>query len=87
MVKMLIKALVNGALEEGTSNWDLTMSKASSVLLLSALQVRCGDILYAQGAECNTPYLAWKDITLRLGEHDLEGCYCRVRIRNEKWHK
>ena len=87
MVKMLIKALVNGALQEGPSNWDLTMSRASSVLLLSALQVRCEEVLRVRRAEGNTPYLAWKNITLRLGEHDLEDCYCRVLIRNENWHK
>ena len=87
LTKQLIQSFIDVARREGTLIWDVTLSKAASVLLLSALQVRSGDIFKTYWSEGESPCLCWKDITIRLGEQDLDDAFSRIIIRNEKHHK
>jgi len=55
------------AMSEGTSSWDVMLTKITSVVMQSAMSSRSGDITRSQlyeGFEC----LCWKDIILTLDE-------------------
>jgi hypothetical protein len=55
------------AMSEGTYSWDIILTKATSVIMQSAMSSRSGDITRTQlydGLEC----LCWKDIELKFDE-------------------
>lgn len=85
-LKVLINAVFTSAIGEGTPNWDVLLSKILSVVWCAALSCRPGDILNSSSAN-KIPYLAWKDIDLRLVGANISGFTASVTIRNEKAHK
>ncbi|KAK0125600.1 hypothetical protein ONS96_009435 [Cadophora gregata f. sp. sojae] len=88
LVSRLVGALLQQALAEGTTNWDKTIQKALSMVLIAALSCRCGDIMKTQSETHELPFLCYDDITIKLvGGHGLENLVATVVIRNEKTKK
>jgi hypothetical protein len=88
LVRRLVVALLQQAFEEGTGNWDKTIQKALSILLIAALSCRGGDIMKTQSETHDLPFLCYDDITIKLvGGLSLENLVATVVIRNEKAKK
>jgi hypothetical protein len=88
LVRRLLVALLRQALEEGTTNWDKTIQKALSILLIAALSCRNGDITKTQSETHDRPFLCYDDITIKLVNGvGLENLVASVVIRNEKGKK
>lgn len=89
LVTMMVDALFKDALKRGTLNWDVTIVRAASLILLSSLQCRAGDITKARLDDHHLPCLTYRDVRLKLVDDgkDVEHLEARVRIRNEKGHK
>jgi hypothetical protein len=88
LTRQMVMAILQEALEEGTTNWDKTIQKALSILLLSALSCRVGDITKTTGETHDLPFLCYNDITIKLVKGvSLENLEAKVTIRNEKGQK
>lgn len=88
IVRKIATAMLIDALTRGTLNWDVTLSKLTSIVLTAALLVRSGDILADSLDDQPLPYLCYQDITLKLvGGQDIEHLVAEVVIRNEKGKK
>lgn len=88
LVRRLVVALLQQALDEGTTNWDKTIQKALSMLLIAALSCRGGDIMKTQSETHDRPFLCYDDITLKLVDGvGIENLEASVIIRNEKGKK
>ncbi len=88
IVRRLATVLFEHAMEKGTKNWDLTISKTMSIVLLGALATRVGDICKTKFDVHDLPFLAYKDVTLQLvGGDNIEQLVGQFVIRNEKNHK
>ena len=83
----MIYAILQDALQNGTRKWDVTISRSLSILLLSSLRCRVGDIAKGEFDDHSLPFLCWRDIRLKLvggsEPKDLRG----ITIRNKKGHK
>ena len=88
LVKWMIDAVFEDAVRNGSRNWDVTIHTALSLLLISALQCRSGDITKSTYNTQPLPCLVYKDISLKLikGE-DIDHLEARITIRNEKGTK
>lgn len=64
----MAKEWLQCALSDGTNSWDITLTKLTSVVTVSALSSRSGDITRTQLYE-GVEYLCWKDITLQLDDN------------------
>lgn len=60
IVKAIVHAYLARAPREGTQNWDFTISRTASIVLLSALQCRAGEILACVAIATNRISLPWK---------------------------
>jgi len=88
LLQRMIIALFREALEEGTTNWDKTIQKTLSLLLIGALSCRSGDIMKDQADTHELPFLCFDDITIKLvGGFGLENLQALFVIRNEKKRK
>lgn len=88
LVRRLVTAHFTKALEQGTTNWDKTIQKALSIVLVAALCCRGGDIMMTNGETHDLPFLCYDDITIKLvGGQTLEHLVAEVVIRNEKGKK
>ncbi len=88
LLRRLILAIFRDAFEEGTTNWDKTIQKALSLLLLGALSCRCGDIMKDQSDVHDLPFLCYDDIAVKLvGGDGIEYLQALIVIRNEKGKK
>jgi hypothetical protein len=88
LLQRLVAALLREAYEEGTTNWDKTMQKALSLLLVGALSCRSGDIMKDQKDTHSLPFLCYDDITVKLvGGVGIENLEAVFLIRNEKKKK
>lgn len=88
LVRRLTGGLIRDALEEGTLNWDVTLAKVLSVLLVASFGSRTGDVTVAAFDTQNLPFLCYKDITLKLsGGNKIEHLVAKCIIRNEKGSK
>ncbi|KAF4632684.1 hypothetical protein G7Y89_g5445 [Cudoniella acicularis] len=87
IVLLIAEAWVKSTMEHGTSSWDITLSKLTSVVLQGALSSRSGDITRSQlyeGLEC----LCWGDITLELkGEPSVQNLRAKLTLRFQKFEK
>jgi hypothetical protein len=85
--KLTVAMLVDG-LENGAMNWDVTLSKVTSIILQSALSSRSGDLATDPLDDQPLPFLCYEDITLKLvGGDRLENLVAKFVIRNEKGAK
>jgi hypothetical protein len=88
LLQRLIAALLREAYEEGTTNWDKTIQKALSLLLVRALLCRSGDIMKDQKDTHPLPFLCYDDITVKLvGGVGIENLEAVFLICNEKKKK
>jgi hypothetical protein len=96
MVKRLVAVHLTDAIETGTRSWDVTVSKALSVVLLAALACRSGEVGHSQYYD-NLACLCFKDITIKIDNRDREAQHdndsvinrlqARVVLRFEKFKK
>jgi hypothetical protein len=88
LVRKLTAGLIRDALEEGTLNCDVTLTKALSILLVAPPGARSRDVTVAPLDSQELSYLCSKDITLKLVVGNLlENLVAKVVIRNEKGQK
>ena len=89
LVKVMVDALMNDALENGTLNWDVVVRNMLVLILIASLQCRTCDIMKSRMDDQPLPYLTYGDVSLTLvgGTEDIESLEARVKIRNEKYHK
>jgi hypothetical protein len=88
LVRKLTSSLFVDALTNGTINWDVTLAKPLSIVITAALASRTGDVAIALLEIHDLPFLAYKDITLKVeGGHELTSLVAKVVIRNEKGTK
>lgn len=88
MVRRLVTALLQDALGFGTMNWDVTISKALSIVLQSALSARTGDILRNRFDNQDLPFICYKDVIPKLVDGDgIDSLVGRFTIRNAKGYK
>jgi hypothetical protein len=88
LVRRLVVGLLRQALDEGTTNWDKTIQKVLSMVLIAALSCRSGDIMKTQSETHPRPFLCYDDITIKLVDGvGLENLVATVVIRNEKAKK
>lgn len=88
ILRAMTQAWLIEALRDGVLSWDQTLSRLGTVVWMSALQCRAGDFLMTWLAEHPLPYLAYKDVQLRLvGGFSLKHLTARVTLRNVKGHK
>jgi hypothetical protein len=87
-VRLLVNALLKQALEEGTRNWDVTLSCCTSILLVAAICARSGDIARSRSYD-DTNALLWGDIRITMPAMDstLQDLRAMVTIRCEKGHR
>jgi hypothetical protein len=87
LAKKLVTAFLEDALNSGTLSWDVTISKALSIVLTSALMCRSGDVARNSayhGMEC----LLFEHIHLKLGKIEgLERLVGLFTVRFEKGRK
>ena len=88
LMRQMIRGVINKAHDEGTRNWDVVLSRATSMLLLTVLQSRAGDILKSGSSKgYDRPYLCWEEVQVQLSGEALKHCFARIRLRAEKEHK
>lgn len=88
LVRKLSTGIFKDALTSGTRSWDFTLAKILSIGLTSALAARTGDLTVGDLDEHELPYLAYKNITLKLHNGaKFVNLVANVVIRNEKGKK
>lgn len=88
ILRTMVQAWMIKALAEGTMCWDQVLSRVGTMVWMSALQCRAGDFLKATIDDHPLPYLAYRDIELRLvGGLSLEHLTAKVTLRNVKGDK
>jgi hypothetical protein len=88
LIRQMVVALLRHAIENGTTNWDKTIQKVLSILLIAALSCRSGDIMKTQSETHDRPFLCYDDITIKMVNGvGLEDLVATVVIRNEKGKK
>jgi hypothetical protein len=69
-------------------NWDITIQKVLSILFISALSCRPGDIMKSWEDERPLPFIYYNDIMIKLvGGNKVEHLQAQVIISNEKGKK
>lgn len=88
VVRKLISSLATQAFEEGTLSWDITIARCLSIVLVAALGARAGDVTVAPLDKHTLPFLAYKDVVVKMKYGDGIGDLDTVlTIRNEKCNK
>lgn len=85
LVRKLATAFLDEALRQGTVNWDVTLAKTLSIVLVAALGSRTGDVTVAPLDTNDLPFLCYQDITLKLSKDG--HLTAQVLLRNEKGDK
>ena len=89
LLTQMCESWLRDALDNGTVSWDVTLARALSVVLQSALNFRMGDITRAYLCTGNE-YLTWGDICLRIKNDkppSYENLVARVDLRFTKGKK
>jgi hypothetical protein len=82
ILRKITTAMVNHALNQGTMNWDVTLSRITSIVLTGALSARAGDVTTDALDDQPLPYLCYKDITMKfVGGQEIEDLQAKVVIR------
>ncbi|RYN21317.1 hypothetical protein AA0112_g10335 [Alternaria arborescens] len=89
VLSRLVRAYLTHGIEQGTSNWDVTMARCLSVVLVSSLGARCGDVGLAAGYKGKAYYMQWRHIELFLeGDVPLfSALRVRITLEFEKGNK
>lgn len=86
VVRCLVNALLQDAMEHGTHSWDIVVAKVLSIVLLAAFASRAGDFTLSTGYNHET--VRFKDVCLKL-DTKLDGAEtinARI-ILHDKGHK
>ncbi|KAG4428859.1 hypothetical protein IFR05_015662 [Cadophora sp. M221] len=86
LVKRMIVAVAEEAIESRTRSWDVTITKILSIILLGALGARCGDLTLSTGYK-NVEYLQWKHIQIKLRPGTEHKLTMRITLRYQKEEK
>ena len=88
LVRHLVNAMFKDALLEGTLLWDWTLARVLSILLLSSLSARVGEISRGKLTEFyERPCMIYENVTVAFknsGMKWVEDLVARIKIRNEK---
>lgn len=85
VVRKLVASLVKEAFQCGTMTWDVTVAKCLSIMLVAALGSRAGDVSVRPRDRHESPYLAYKDIVIKMkGGSTVDDV---ITLRNEKGDK
>lgn len=88
IIRRLAKYSLEHALQEGTINWDVTLAKVLSMVLVSALACRVEDINQHALDPQEIPFLCYRDVTMKLdGGASLDDLKASLVIRGEKDQK
>ncbi|UPX16703.1 uncharacterized protein EKO05_0007091 [Ascochyta rabiei] len=88
VVRKLIHSLVTQAFQYGTMTWDIVLAKCLSIVLVSALGARAGDVTVAPRDQHTLPYLVYKDVIIKMKEGStIDDLVAVVTLRNEKGDK
>ncbi|KFY43691.1 hypothetical protein V494_01849 [Pseudogymnoascus sp. VKM F-4513 (FW-928)] len=88
LVRRMVTALLQEAVEDGTTNWDKVIQKALSIVLVAALSCRTGDITKETLDIHDRPFLCYDDVSIKLVDgNSLNNLVAEVVIRNEKSRK
>lgn len=87
LVEKLTRAFLQAAIDRGCLSWDVILCKVLSIVLMSALACRSGDIALTQGY--TNEYLRWEDVQLKLGKggDTIDDLEADVTLRSEKGKK
>jgi hypothetical protein len=89
VLSRLVRAYLTHGVEQGTLNWDVTMARCLSVVLVSSLGARCGDVGLVRTYEGKAYYMQWRHIELSLeGDMPLfSALRARITLEFEKGNK
>ncbi|KAI9823764.1 MAG: hypothetical protein M1832_002321 [Thelocarpon impressellum] len=87
LLERMAKAWIKDALNNGCRSWDMRLARLLSVVLVSALNRRSGDIAQSyryKGAK----YLTWADVTLKLERGpEIKNLVAKFTLRHTKGFK
>jgi hypothetical protein len=87
-VRRLISSLFHQACKEGTKSWDITIAQCLSIVLVAATGARIGDVTTASSDRHPLPFLAYRDIVIRMrGGDTIDDLEAIFTLRNEKGNK
>ena len=82
----MARALLGDSLENGTFNWDITVYKTLSIVLISTLGARSGDV--ALSTNYGVEYLRYEHIRIvRLEDDGEESIGMHIDLQYQKGHK
>lgn len=83
-VSRLVRLFLEDAKLNGTLNWDLTVAKCLSVVLVAGLGIRSGDAALSSGY--TEEFMRWEDIEITLtgNEPSFDSCQADVVIKYSK---
>ena len=89
IIRLMVTSALNDAINNGTANWDITISGVLNMLLLSSLAARSGDLVSSpMERDSPTAFLNYDDIVLKLvNGKEIVNLIASVTIRNEKGYK
>jgi hypothetical protein len=65
ILEKLCRAWMRAGLEEGCRSWDIHLHRHLSIVLLSSLGCRAGQVTLSKGYD--KEYMSWKHIIIKLG--------------------
>jgi len=87
-VEKMCISLIKSTFNEGTLNWDVTISRVTSMTLTCAMATRSGDITKRRLDSQALPFLVYKNVMIKLAGGDkLENLVCSIKVRNAKGDK
>lgn len=87
LMKRMVKTMYVDALRHGTSSWDTTLAKFQHLVILFALGARAGDITKDSLDQHELPFLAYKDVTIKIPSDRPEDMIMDINLRNLKAYK
>ena len=88
VLSRLVSSYLSHNIKHGSLNWDITIAKCLSLVLISALGARSGDVarsLHYKGQE----YLQWRHVQLHLvgSQPSLANVRATITLQYQKFHK
>lgn len=85
ILRNITTAMLNEALTQGTLHRDVTLSRITSLVLVSCVSARAGDLNADILDDQPLPYLCYKDVVIKfVGGLEIEDLEAVLTIRNEK---
>jgi hypothetical protein len=87
LLEKMSRAWLQAALDDGCLSWDVQLHKLLSIVLLSALGCRTGEVSLTGRYEVE--YMRWKHIELKLaaGRHTVDDLEAEITLSFEKAKK